>query len=173
MPRLGCQPRGRATTPTHFCNRVVRKLMRALGVEHRLSVANSAWTNGTVERMMREVIHGAKVMLKEWERPLSDSAMVLPAVQWALNTAWQKQLQTTPYHIMMGREPRTVFTALIKGTTRVFSLAQSTKPGINSWWFLWWTPRRSSWQGCCNASTPIVVTTKRAAVAPGRCRISR
>ena len=43
---------------THFRNRVVRKLAKALGVEHRFSVANSAWTNGTVERMMGEVIHG-------------------------------------------------------------------------------------------------------------------
>ena len=45
---------------THFRNRVVRKLVKALGVEHRFSVANSAWTNGTVQRMMREVIHEEK-----------------------------------------------------------------------------------------------------------------
>ena len=46
-------------------NRVVRKLAKALGAEHWFSVANSAWTNGTVERMMRQVIHGAKAMLNE------------------------------------------------------------------------------------------------------------
>ena len=61
---------------THFRNRVVRKLAKALGVDHRFSVANSAWTNGTVERMMRDVI--------------------LPAVQWVLSTAWRKRLQATP-----------------------------------------------------------------------------
>ena len=49
----------------HFRIRVVRKLAKALGVEHRFFVANGAWTNGTVERMMREVIHGAKAMLNE------------------------------------------------------------------------------------------------------------
>ena len=32
---------------THLCNRVVRKLAKALDVELRFSVANSAWTNGT------------------------------------------------------------------------------------------------------------------------------
>ena len=73
---------------THFGNRVVRKLAKALGVEHRFSVANSAWTNGTVERMMCEVIHGAKAMLNEEGRPLSEWVVVLPAVQWALNTVW-------------------------------------------------------------------------------------
>ena len=50
---------------TRFHNRVMRKLVKALDVEHRLSVANSAWTNGTVERVMREVIHGVKAMLNE------------------------------------------------------------------------------------------------------------
>ena len=72
---------------THFRNCVVRKLVKALGVDHRFSVANSAWTNGTVERMMREGTHGAKAMLNVGRRPLSEWVVVLPAVQWALNTA--------------------------------------------------------------------------------------
>ena len=94
---------------------MVRKLAKALGVDHRFSVANSAWTNGTVERMMREVIHGAKAMLNEGGRPLSEWVAVLQAVQSAWNTAWRKRLHPTPYHVMMGREPRTTFTALIEG----------------------------------------------------------
>ena len=72
---------------THFRYRVVRKLAKALGVEHRFSVANSAWIYGNVERMMREVIHGAKAMLNERGRPLSEWVVVLPAAQWALNMA--------------------------------------------------------------------------------------
>ena len=105
---------------THFRNHVVRKLAKALGIEHRFSVANSAWTNGTVERMMHEVIHGAKAMLNEGGRPLSEWVVVLPAVQWTLNTAWRKWLQTTPYHVKMGLEPRTAFTALIVGDDEGF-----------------------------------------------------
>ena len=66
---------------THFRNCVVRKLAKSLGVEHRFSVTNIAWTNGTVERMMREVIHGAKAMLIEWGRPLSEWVVVLPTMQ--------------------------------------------------------------------------------------------
>ena len=31
---------------THFRNRTVRRIAKALGVEHRFSVANSAWTTG-------------------------------------------------------------------------------------------------------------------------------
>ena len=65
--------------------------------------------------MMREVIHAAKAMLNEGGRPLNDRVVVLPAVQGALNTAWQKRLQATPYHVMMGRDLRTAFSALIEG----------------------------------------------------------
>ena len=63
---------------------------------------------------MREVIYGAKAMPNEGGRPLSEWVVVPPAVQWALNTAWRKRLQATPYHVMRGREPRTAFTALIE-----------------------------------------------------------
>ena len=31
-----------------------------------------------------------------------------------MNTAWRKRLQLTPYHAMMGLEPRTAFAALIQ-----------------------------------------------------------
>ena len=64
--------------------------------------------------MMREVIHEAKAMLDEKGRPLSQWVVVLPAVQRALNTAWRKRLQATPYHVMKWREPRTALTALIE-----------------------------------------------------------
>ena len=49
--------------------------------------------------------------------------MVLPAVQWALNTTWRRRLQTTPYHVMMGREPRTAFTAVIEGDDEGFQFS--------------------------------------------------
>ena len=69
---------------THFGNRVVRKLAKALGVEHQSFVAKNTWTNGTVERMVREVIHGTKAILNQGGRPLSECVVVLPAVQWAM-----------------------------------------------------------------------------------------
>ena len=97
---------------THFRNRVVRKAAAALRVKHRFVVANSAWTTGTVERMMREVIATAKAMLHEQGRPPSEWTTVLPAVQWVLNTAVRQRLGTSPYCVMLGREPRTAFSAL-------------------------------------------------------------
>ena len=80
-------------------------------------------TNGTVERMMREVIHGANTMFNEGRRPLNEWVVVLPAVQWALNMAWRRRVQATPYHVMMVREPRTASTALTEGDDDGFQLS--------------------------------------------------
>ena len=53
----------------HFKDRVLRKAAKKLRVEHRFSVAISAWTNGTVERMMREILRTAMAMLNERLKP--------------------------------------------------------------------------------------------------------
>ena len=37
---------------------------------------------------------------------------MLPAVQWALNTAFRSRYGSTPYHVMFGRAPRTSFSVL-------------------------------------------------------------
>ena len=123
VPRLGRQPRGQAITRPISAIAWLRKLVKELGVHHRFSVTNSAWTNRTVERMMREAIHGAKAMLNEVGRPVNEWVVVRPAVQWALKTAWRKQLQATPYHVMMGRDPRTAFTAVIEGDDEGFQFS--------------------------------------------------
>ena len=43
-------------TASHFKNQL-RKLAHGSGVNHKFAVANSPWTNGTVESMMKEVLH--------------------------------------------------------------------------------------------------------------------
>ena len=48
---------------------------------------------------------------------------VLPAVRRTLNTAWRKRLQTTPSHVMIGREPRTAFTAFIERNDEDFQFS--------------------------------------------------
>lgn len=45
---------------TRCRNRVPRKMAAALAINHRFSVADSAWTTGMVDRMMREVIRTMK-----------------------------------------------------------------------------------------------------------------
>ena len=52
-------------TASHFKNRVMKTLKDALRVEHRFAVANSPWSNGTCERIMREVVRALKTLLVE------------------------------------------------------------------------------------------------------------
>ena len=41
---------------------------------------------------------------------------VLPAAQWALNTAFCERYRNTPYCVMFERAPRTAFSALVSAT---------------------------------------------------------
>ena len=43
---------------------------------------------------------------------------MLPAVQWALNTAFRPRYGGTPYHAIFGRAPRTSFSVLANSYVR-------------------------------------------------------
>ncbi|CAM9533106.1 unnamed protein product [Sphacelaria rigidula] len=36
----------------------------------------------------------------------------MPAVHWSLNTSYRRRYDSTPYHVMFGRDPRTSFSVL-------------------------------------------------------------
>ena len=77
-------------------------------------VANSSWTNGTIERVMQEILKTSKAIINERRRPLSEWITVLPSVQWALNTAIRQRFGVSPFHVMMGREPQASFSVLVE-----------------------------------------------------------
>ena len=56
QPRLA-QPRLRLSTCSIGSRRVIAQLSDALKVDHRFAVAYTPWSNGTCERMVREVVH--------------------------------------------------------------------------------------------------------------------
>ena len=55
-------------------------------------------------------------MLQEERRDVRDWVGLVPAVQWALNTAFRERYASTPYHVMFGRAPRTSFSTLASST---------------------------------------------------------
>ncbi|CAN0536633.1 unnamed protein product, partial [Scytosiphon promiscuus] len=101
---------------THFKNRVISQLSEALQVEHHFAVAYTPWSNGTCERMVKEVVRALKSILSEQRRTVSEWVDVLPAAQWALNTSFRERYRSTPYCVMFGRAPRTSFSALASVT---------------------------------------------------------
>ena len=68
-------------TASHFKNREMKTLEGALRVEHRFAVANSPWSNGPYEQMMREVVRALKAILQEGRRDIREWVDVVPAVQ--------------------------------------------------------------------------------------------
>ena len=99
-------------TATHLKNTTMTRLREALQVDHRFAVAYSPWSNGTCERMVKEVVRALRSILLEQRREVTEWVDVLPAVQWALNTAYRGRYDSTPYQVMFGRAPRTSFSVL-------------------------------------------------------------
>ena len=94
---------------SHFKNRVMKTLEEGPWVEHRFVVASSPWSNGTCERMMREVVRTLKAISQEERCDTRERVDVVPAVQWALNTALRERYASTPHHVLFGRTPLTNF----------------------------------------------------------------
>ena len=94
-------------TATHFENAILTRLREALRVDHQFAVAYSPWSNGTWERMVKEVVSSLRSIFLQQRRAVSEWVDVLPAVQWALNTAFRPRYGSTPYHVMFGRAPKT------------------------------------------------------------------
>ncbi|CAM9540190.1 unnamed protein product [Sphacelaria rigidula] len=55
--------------------------------------------------MIKEGVRALRSILLEQRRWVD----VFPAVQWALNTAYRRRYDSTPYHVIFGRAPRTWF----------------------------------------------------------------
>lgn len=83
----------------HFQNKVMTALENALGAERRCSVAKSPWSkspwsNGTCERMVREVAR--TFMMQERRLNIRGRVDVFPVVQRALSTAFRERYESTP-----------------------------------------------------------------------------
>ena len=103
-------------TALQFENRVMKTLEGALQVENRFAVANSPWSNGICEQMMRGVVHALKVNLQKESRDIREWVDVVPAVQCALNTGDREKCASTPYHVMFGWAPLTSLSTLALST---------------------------------------------------------
>ena len=77
-----------------------------LWVKHRFAVASSPRSNGTCERIVREVVSVSKIILQEERRDIRE--WVDAAVQWALNTSIARDAQAHRTASCSGRRHRQV-----------------------------------------------------------------
>ena len=68
-------------TATHLMNCAIAQLSDVPKVHHRSAVAYTPWSNGTCQRMVREVVRALKSILSEQRKQVAEWVDVLPAAQ--------------------------------------------------------------------------------------------
>lgn len=64
-------------TATHFKRHLLAKITTVLDVDRRFSAANSSWTNGTVENVMKETLRMLKALLVEYRIAVTGCGNIL------------------------------------------------------------------------------------------------
>ena len=85
---------------THFCNKVIDKVLQKYGVRHRTSLAYHPQSNGQAEVSNREIkyilektVNSSK---KDWSKKMDDAL-------WAYRTAFKTPLGMSPFRIVYGK----------------------------------------------------------------------
>lgn len=106
-------------TATHFKNQIVeqtRKRPEGQAYIRGSKYSTKQW-NCLVERMIKEIVRCLKAVLQEERRDLREWVGLVPAVQWALNTAYGQRYTSTPCDVMFGRAPITSFSTIASATS--------------------------------------------------------
>ena len=85
---------------THFCNKVINKVLQKYGVRHRTSLAYHPQSNGQAEVSNREIksilektVNSSR---KDWSKKIEDAL-------WAYRTAFKTPLGMSPFRIVYGK----------------------------------------------------------------------
>ena len=85
---------------THFCNKVIDKVLQKYGVRHRTSLAYHPQSNGQTEVSNREIkyilektVNGSR---KDWSKKIDDAL-------WAYRTAFKTPLGMSPFRLVYGK----------------------------------------------------------------------
>nr|GEU62640.1 reverse transcriptase domain-containing protein [Tanacetum cinerariifolium] len=85
---------------THFCNKIMEKIMKRFGVNHRFSTSYHPQTSGQVKNTNRALKRIFEKTVKDnpaiWSRKLDDAL-------WAFRTAYKTPIGTMPYKLTYGK----------------------------------------------------------------------
>jgi hypothetical protein len=91
---------------SHFKNEVVRALREQTRGLHHFTLAYFPWSNGTVERVCRELLRETRALLSEFKLPDEAWPSVLPLVQAGLNNAASSRVGgKCPKEVFLGLPP--------------------------------------------------------------------
>ena len=84
----------------HFKNMLMQELCTAMRIQHKLTFPYSPWSNGTVERVNREVIKLLRTFCSEFKVRTERWVVILPLIQYALNsTAYESLGNMSPSQV--------------------------------------------------------------------------
>ena len=85
---------------THFCNKMIDKVLQKYGVRHRTSLAYHPYSNGQAEvsnreikSIMKKTVNSSK---KDWSKKIEDAL-------WAYRTTFKTPLGISPFRIVYGK----------------------------------------------------------------------
>ena len=85
---------------THFCNKVIDKVLQKYGVRHRTSLAYHPQSNGQAEVSNREIKYILEKTVnssrKDWAKKIDDTL-------WAYRTAFKTPLGMSPFRLVYGK----------------------------------------------------------------------
>ena len=85
---------------THFCNKVIDKVLQKYGVRHHTSLANHLQSNGQAEVSNREIKSilekAVNSYRKDWSKKIEEAL-------WAYRTAFKNPLGMSPFRIVYGK----------------------------------------------------------------------
>jgi transposase InsO family protein len=85
---------------THFTGKNFKRCMFKLGIEHRVSTAYHAQTNGQAETSNRQL---KSILNKTIEKGFKDWSKKLDGAFWAYRTAFKTPIGMTPYQFVYGK----------------------------------------------------------------------
>jgi transposase InsO family protein len=119
IPEMFVSDRG-----SHFKNLIMQELSRLLSVKHHFTVAYSPWSNGTVERLNRELKKLLRVLLSDFKMKFSEWKDVLPMVQTVLNHSKSERLKDhCPIEVFTGLKPKSAVDLVFRKSTDVLFAA--------------------------------------------------
>lgn len=89
---------------SHFKNETVRILSKSLRVPHHFTLPYTPWSNGSIERLNKEVLRILRSTLSELQLPSNDWTSLVPILQSALNNSSSRS--------RANKSPITIFTGL-------------------------------------------------------------
>ena len=107
---------------SHFKNETIRFLTKALQAPHHFTLPYTPWSNGSVERLGREILRLFRATVSEMQKPFTEWPALVPVLEMSLNNSPSPQCATQPpTTIFIGHKPSVALSIYKQPSTATLS----------------------------------------------------